>query len=147
MEMEIKDKTKTKIEVNGRCFEISAGKGQAVEKWGAWRNRFRIYVKDSQKDNAWTYFNFYDSVMHFEEGREYLTEEDLKFAFRCFLEDALAGLLDFEDFLAEFGYDEREGKRIWKDCQKQFEKAKKLGFENEEDLADALNELTEKRVC
>ena len=123
-----------------RNYTIKASTGREV--WNVWgdnalRYRFKITVKN-EKTGAITYFNFYGSIKDYEEGKNELNKEDLKVAFWCFLQDAEDGKMDFDEFLASFGYEEKEGRKIWKACQNQLEKCERLGL-NEDLRTDLLN--------
>ena len=108
-------------------------------------NKFLIRVIriDENGDKLERRFYYYGSHADWEAGKTELTEKELLWAFRCFLEDALAGSYDFKEFCREFGYSEDSIKalRIYRECEKQLKKAYDLGiFESE--LVDMLNELS-----
>ena len=128
---------RTKTIIKG--FEISAGQGFEVEKWSYWRYAYRVKVKNL-KTGAVIYFRFYDNVNNYEQGKNMLDDEGLKNAFQCFLNDALAGYYDFQDFISSFGYEEKEGFKIWQAVKEQKERAKKLGLDYEE-LVELINEI------
>lgn len=76
------------------------------------------------------------------------TEQELLFAFYCFLSDGEGSLYNFSDFCANFGYDEdsRKAYRIFRDCKKSLKKAKRIGID-EEMACDIMNDLSENYGC
>lgn len=62
-----------------------------------------------------TSFEFWGSIVN----PEISTEQELLFAFYCFLSDGNSALYGFEDFCANFGYDtdSRRAYKIFKACQ------------------------------
>jgi hypothetical protein len=88
-------------------------------------------------------FSFYDNYENFQKGIKDLDEKSLLFAFRCILEDGLAGTYEFNDFCSEYGYsnDSIKALRIYNECKKTLSKLLDLGiFESE--ITDLLNELS-----
>ena len=71
------------------------------------------------------------------------TEYDIINAFYCFLSDAVSGEESFEDFCADFGYDEdsRTAERTWKACKRAAAKFQRIA--PNEDLYDLINEVSE----
>jgi len=68
-------------------------------------------------------------------------EYDVLNAFYCFISDAISGAYSAEEFSQEFGYtDPREGLKIWRACQRAYEKAERV---IDGDLYDTANELSE----
>lgn len=73
------------------------------------------------KTKKHTHFDFWASKAH----PRIEDEKDLMEAFECFLTDAMAGDMEFEQFCQEFGYDvyredgypNANAKRIWKKCR------------------------------
>ena len=107
-------------------------------------NQFKISVK---VDGMTKKFNFYGSMSDYEAGKKDLTEEGLKDAFRCLIDDGNAGDMSFEDFCSEFGYDtdSRKAEKIHKECGEILDKLLDLGL-LESELPDILNELSEQGV-
>lgn len=85
-----------------------------------------------------TRFDFWASNM-----KTYLTSRyDVLSAFRCFVDDALSGEMEFEEFCREFGYDEdsRRAEKTWKACKRSTEKLRRI-FDGS--LYDLINSLEE----
>ena len=84
---------------------------------------------------------FWASIMHPELRSRY----DVLNEFYCFLSDAASGLLSFEEFCREFGYDtdSRTAYRTWQACQRSSRKALRLLDGTESDLYTLLNQLSE----
>jgi hypothetical protein len=92
-------------------------------------------------------FTFYDSQHNYEQGKEDLEADDLKEAFRCFLDDAQDAVGGFPDFCSEFGYDQdsRRAYRMFKACERSMEKVQDLDI-NLNELCDVLNALSEQGI-
>lgn len=76
------------------------------------------------------------------------TEQELLFAFYCFLLDGEASRYGFDNFCFEFGYDtdSRKAYKIFKACEKSFHKVERIGID--EDMAcDIMNDLQENHGC
>lgn len=86
-------------------------------------------------------FEFWNSIAK----GEITEEQEVLSAFYCFINDALAGMYDFDNFCSEFGYDNdsRQAEKIWRKCQKQYEKFTKVFDVNKNDIYDFINELQE----
>ena len=86
-------------------------------------------------------FMFWASIMK----PELCSRYDVLNAFYCFLSDAASGLLSFEEFCREFGYDtdSRTAYRTWQACQYSSRKALRLLDGTESDLYALLNQLSE----
>lgn len=106
-----------------------------------YHNEFLVTVSANGKKAS---FKFYDSFANYQKGKTELSERDLQQAFYSFTSDTGAGKETFENFCAEFGYNEdsRTAEKIHKACQKSREKFNKL-FPNA-DYYDFINELQEK---
>jgi hypothetical protein len=146
----------TSVSVQGKDFIIRSKISKRGVKFPftdeddkTWHNRFLITVTRIEGNNpiAVARFPFYGSHKDFEEDVTTLSDEDMKFAFRAFLEDANFGAMEFKDFCAELCYNEDSyrARRIYSLCKKSLEKARNLGFSDDE-IIDALNELSEKGV-
>ncbi len=100
-------------------------------------NQFKIAVKT---DKGQTSFDFYGSHHDYINGVIELDEAGLKNAFYCFVSDACSGKLTFNDFCSEFGYDNdsRNAERIYKSCEKSFNK---LGKITDVDIYELVTEL------
>ena len=117
--------------------EYTGGKaapwGNGRENW----NHHNVTVKN--RDNGeYTRFDFWASIA----DPEIRTEYDILNAFRCFVDDALAGKMSFSEFCSEFGYDEdsRRAEKIWKACKRSTEKLTRI---YDGDLYDLINDLEE----
>lgn len=102
------------------------------------RNNHRITVKNLDT-GEWTWFEYWESIQEVEIKKE----EQLMFAFYCFLSDALAGEMEYYDFCNEYGYDgcEPSSKKVWKACQNSAEKANRLFGP---DYVDIMNDVQER---
>lgn len=112
-------------------------------------NAFKITLRNLNGINKKASFKFYGSAHDNEKGKIALDENDLGFAFYCFLSDALSGCQSFESFASEFGYDtdSRTAHKTFKACVKSADKAQKLGLESEAVLCDLINKIQEKFNC
>ena len=97
-----------------------------------------IITVRNNNTNKLTRFEFWNSIS---EG-EIKKEDSLLFAFRCFVDDAISGSYDLDDFFAEFGYYDhaKVGIKAYKACQNQKRKAKRV---IEQNLYDLLNEMSD----
>ena len=84
-------------------------------------------------DGKATNFAFYESAANY--GKMLKGADNLRDALDCFIGDALSGLMDFEEFCSEFGYDEdsRRAEKIHNLCKDSTVKASSIGW-SEEDL-------------
>jgi len=132
---------KTQITLLDQTFNISATQKDRVQNWGG--DCYKIKVNNIQ-------FTFTNSQANV--GQD-LSEDDLKFAFRCFINDAqCAEYLDFEDFCSGFGYEQydeyemgenKESKKIYNACKQSLKSAERL---TDLDLRDVLNEMSEQGI-
>ena len=76
------------------------------------------------------------------------TEQELMFAFYCFLSDGDSSRYGFENFCSEFGYDtdSRKAYKTFKACEKSLKKAERIGID-EEMACDIMNDLQENYGC
>lgn len=140
-------KTETEIKFkDGKTFALTSKlKAEGVdflqESGSPYHNKFRVTVSADGKAVS---FDFYGSQADFEKGVKDLTEDDLKLAFRSFIEDSVGGSQDFNDFCAEMGMsnDSIKALNIWKSCKKSTRKAERLGM-GKGCRYDVLNELSE----
>jgi hypothetical protein len=81
-------------------------------------------------------FEFWGSIVE----PEIKTRNQLRFAVACFLFDAAAGRLSFEDFCSDYGYNEDSRKAFakWKECKNATKKADRIfsRYEQEKLLAE-----------
>jgi hypothetical protein len=136
---------KTYIEAGGFKFEVwQIGTGEEAESKfveGGYCFKHRVAVR---RNGVKTRFTFWGSVHDYEQGKDELDEDDLKHALTCFLEDAYAGMHDFEEFCSNYGYgDNREAYKIWLQCRRTLKQVERLGIHNEDDLIEILNDLRE----
>lgn len=121
-------------------FEITATyTGSKPAPWGDtmpknW-NHYRITVKNTNNGKR-TGFDFWASIAK----PKLTTEHDVLDAFRCFINDALAGEMDFTEFCGELGYDEdsRTAERTWKACKRSANKLRRI---YDGDLYELINSL------
>lgn len=136
-----------KIEVLGKKFEVDhkfigeiQGFPNAPED-KLFHNHFKISIKHKNKKIS---FDFYGSNHDFELFKRKLDSKDLMDTFRVFFEDAIAGLMNFEEFAGDFGYDpdSRRAEKVWKAVKQQTAKAYTLGL-SDDDLYDLSNATRE----
>ena len=91
-----------------------------------------------------TSFDFWSSIMN----PEISTEQELAFAFYCFLSDGQGARYGFDNFCMEFGYDNDSMKayHTFKACEKSMQKAERIGID-EDFCIEMLNDLQEKYEC
>lgn len=143
-------KTETEIKFkDGKTFALTSklraeGVDFLQESGSPYHNKFRVSVRRTDEQRKAVSFDFYGSQADFEKGVKDLTEDDLKLAFRSFLEDSVGGSQDFEEFCREMGMsnDSIKALNIWKVCQKSTKKAERLGM-GKGCRYDVLNELSE----
>ena len=87
-----------------------------------------------------TAFEFLGSIVK----PEIETEQELLFAFYCFLSDGEGSRYGFDDFCANFGYDtdSRKAYKTFKACEKSLKKAERIGID-ENMACDIMNDLQE----
>lgn len=128
-----------------RCLTISANDGQRVmsQEDGRYRREYRVTVK-SDATNQQRVFTFTDSIHNEERGKVGLTGDELLYAFRCWVEDGIAGDQSFADFCADYGYDtdSMSAHQTWKVCRDASRRLAAL-FHAEPDAHDIIRELSE----
>lgn len=125
---------KAQITLLDQVFNISAVPKDKVNNWGG--DCYTVKVNNIQ-------FTYTNSVAN--TGHE-LSEDDLLFAFRCFISDAQAvEYSDFEEFCNEFGYyfENSESKQTYNACKRSLKSAQRL---TDLDLCDLLNEMSEQGI-
>ena len=104
-------------------------------------NNHTVTVRNTETGKS-TRFEFWESIREV----EIKTEEQLLWAFECFLTDALAYIQarNIDDFASEFGYQDSVSKcfKVYKACMKQAMKAKRV-VGDEERLCNLVNEINE----
>ncbi len=145
------------LNINSKLTASGVKFPNADEKDGTKHNRFAItidrmvedllYHSDEKMVSATKTFSYYGSQADYEAHKTDLTEEELKQALRCIIEDANSGTMDFKEFCSEFGYDtdSRRAEKIYNACKNSLMKVRDLGFFDSE-LIDALNELQEQGI-
>jgi len=119
--------------------------GEAEEPVKHYEYRIRLKRLDVPSDEV--EFTFHNSHTVWREGRKRLVPEEKTFAFKCFIEDALAYLTseDIDDFAANYGYDSiKELLATYEACKKTyFDLREKLKLTNDDlyELSERLNEL------
>jgi hypothetical protein len=90
-------------------------------------NKFKVNVtfKDTGKRTSFTFSNSHND---WENGVTTLEGNNLKWAFQCFLGDAVSADQTFESFCSDFGYDvdSRNAYKIYQACEKSFNKLEKI---------------------
>ncbi len=107
-----------------------------------YHNHFMITVSnDSGKTES---FDYYGSYNDYCKNKTTIPDNDLRFALGCIIGDALSGLMSFDEFCDEFGYDEdsRRAERIHKAAIITTEKIQSLGI-NEDEMYVIVNDLDE----
>jgi hypothetical protein len=100
-------------------------------------NNHLVTVTNTETKQRCT-FEFWASIAK----PELTTEYDVLNAFYCFVSDAISGMMDFEEFCSEFGYDNdsRTAERTWKACIRAMRKLQRI---YDGDIYDLSNELSE----
>lgn len=104
---------------------------------GNWNNHI-VTVTNTETDECCS-FDFWMSIARPEMTRE----DDIAYAFYCFLTDALAAIQskDEWDFFDEFGYEpSRKSKQVYDACCESAEKAKRV-VGDEDTICDLVNNL------
>lgn len=113
------------MKTNYNEFTISAKfTGKKAADWdGKNFNHSLVTVKNNDNGKKTT-FDFWGSRVE----PELKTENDVLYAFYCFLSDAVAGLDGFDGFCGNFGYDadSRRAEKTWKLCRRAWEKFSNL---------------------
>ncbi len=145
-------RTKT-IKAKGRKFKLSAGHCKTVRGFphhkgdNEPRCQFDVVVEDLDSGKTES-FKYHDSIHNFNKGKMHLDGEDLSEAFEAFLDDAIYGTMDFDDFVGELGYDTeytedyKNAKRIHRATRDALDKTSDLDIE-EDELYDLINHLRE----
>lgn len=144
----------TIIKLNDVDFRIKAKfledvKGFPFDKNDSmWHNKYNITITNMETKQR-TSLKFYGSQADWQNGKIDFNDQELIFCLYCLLNDALSGYNSFDYFCSEFGYDTDSisANRTYKACMRSSVKAEKIGFENEEDLCEVLNYLSENYNC
>lgn len=137
MKITIQTKTAGTITINSdfKGDKLWKNSNSRQENW----NNHLVTVTHNKKRLS---FDFWGSVMN----PENKTEQEVVFAFYCFLSDSCAGNGTFENFCSEFGYDQdsRTAERIHKQCISSNQKFNRV-FDC--DLYELCNEIQETWEC
>ena len=89
-------------------------------------------------------FDYYGSANDAGKQKTMMSDEDLKGALECIISDGLSGLYSFDEFCAEFGYDEdsRRAEKIYNACKDTYDRLSALGI-NEDEMYVIVNDLNE----
>ena len=100
-------------------------------------NNHMIKVTNTETQQSVT-FEYWNSIVK----GEITEEQEVLFAFYCFLSDAVGASESFDNFCGEFGYDtdSRKAEKIYRKCKKQLEKLNKI---YDGDIYSLVNELQE----
>lgn len=91
-----------------------------------YQNHFTVTVTKGEISES---FDYHASIHDADNGIVNLSDNDKISAFYCFISDAIAGLMSFDEFKSEYGYDDCcEAHRIWKLCKEATIKASRLGL-------------------
>jgi hypothetical protein len=110
-----------------------------MDERGEYHRRYMVNVQ-SDATGARIGFRFTDSIHNEELGKIGLDHDELLYAFRCFVEDAIAGDQSFSEFASDFGYDadSYSARQIHEACQAAARKYERLW---DKDPYDVINEL------
>jgi len=124
---------------NYKNFKITANyTGAKAAKWSKDNyNHHNITVINTDNGKR-TRFDFWASIAHPVLESEY----DVINAFYCFVSDAVSGLETFEEFCADFGYDNDSitALKTWRACKRSYNKLTRI---YNGDLYVLINELSE----
>jgi hypothetical protein len=125
------------MQTSYKQFEItSKSLGSIPCEWDNGRNHNadRVTVKNVA-NGLKTSFKFYQSIA----SPCFKDEQELLSAFRCFVDDAISGTYDFDEFCSEFGYEKPSlAYKTWRECQKALRRFKRI---YDGDLYELLDEL------
>ena len=114
--------------------------GNKVSPWDENNYNYHKVTVKNLNNGKKTSFDFWCSIIE----QTFKTENDLLFAFYCFLSDADAGNYDLDDFQGEFGYKNvSECIRAWKACRKSLKKCERLFDCNDDLIYEMINDLSE----
>ena len=102
-------------------------------------NNHIIYITNKETKQRCS-FEYWESVAI----GEITTEQGLFDALFCFINDSLSAIDDMDYFIKEYGYDYKEGKKIYKSCEKSLEKYNRVFTE---DIYGVINDLIENYNC
>jgi L-lactate utilization protein LutC len=129
------------VAIGGTELRITATyQGKSVPPWdNRYHNKYRITISNLKEMMEWrenrpkfTHVNFWDSLVNTEEMKP-LSSEDILLAFKDIIEDALA-VIEWEtpeEFAKAFLYDEKEARRVFRECKKIYEELERIGLDRE----------------
>lgn len=90
------------IEGNDIAIRVAMSFDMEIHKWGAWRNRFNVYLSCNGLKLRTKY---HDSVHNYRKGKKVPNEQDLFDCLQCILNDATAAMdcRDFYEFKETYG--------------------------------------------
>jgi hypothetical protein len=132
----------TKIQINDdETVEITSILKDTVEGWvnkHEYNNLFAVTVQSGAVKET---FDYHISIADTDNGKRALTDVDHISAFYSFVGDGIAGLMDFEEFMDEFGYEDcRKGYRIHKACEAAQKQCARLGLGDLYAVSDYIQE-------
>lgn len=106
-----------------------------------YHGHFKIHLSTESGSDS---FDFYGSANDAVKQKVIMNDEDLKYALKCIIDDALSGTYSFEEFCNEFGYDEdsRRAEKIYKACANTYNRLSALGI-SENEMCVIVNDLNE----
>lgn len=118
-----------------KTYNVSASTGVSVNHWNNMMMMHRVTIK---ANGVTIWFPFYD---HYEEVSNVMEAVD------CWVEDCIVGTDGYYPFCNELGYeyDSKDSKKIYKECVRSLEKARKFGL-SDDDLYDLANEIREEKL-
>ncbi len=109
-----------------------------IHKIPDYQNHFTITITKGSESET---FDYHASIHDADAGIVNLSDSDKLGAFYCFIQDAIAGLMSFDEFKSEYGYDDCcKAHTVWKACKESAMKAARLGLG---DLYQVSNDLQE----
>lgn len=120
----------TKIQINDEeHIEASSVLTGIVEGFNAPRQyKFAVTVTNG---GITATFEYHISIVETNKGKKVLTDTDHISAFYSFIGDGIAGLMGFEEFMDEYGYEDcRKGYKIHKACEAAQKQCARLGLDN-----------------
>ena len=125
-------------------FKVNAiHKGEKAAGWGSERipenyNHHRVTVVN-QETGKRTSFDYWTSQAH----PDMRDAKDALLAFMAFVDDAISGHYDFDEFCRELGYEKpSEAYKAWRGCVRALDKVKRIAGERDVyALANALQDV------
>ena len=121
----------TKVQINDeeRSIEIASAFKGAVKGWVNKREYNNVFAVTVQNGTFKESFDYHISIVETNKGKKVLTDADHIHAFYSFVRDGIAGLVDFEEFMGEYGYEDHwKGYKIHKACETAQKQCARLGL-------------------